>query len=66
MNVLCCYLVTIFLISFCLTLFRYNLQFLIRSDFLFGKQIFKLFSASFMIKEENVSVPILHRSVGVD
>ena len=41
MDVLFCYLVKMFLISFYVTLFRYNLQFLIKSDFLFSKQRFK-------------------------
>ena len=41
MDALFCYLVKMFLISFCVTLFRYNLQFLIKSDFLFSKQRFK-------------------------
>ena len=40
MDVLFCYLVTTFLISFCLTLFGHNL-FLIKSDFLFWKERFK-------------------------
>ena len=49
-NVLFCYLVAIFLIKFFLTLFRYNLQFLIKSDHVFWMQRFKWFSASFMMK----------------
>ena len=34
-NALFCYLMTIFLISFCLALFRCNFHFLIKADFLF-------------------------------
>ena len=50
MNVLFYYLLTIFLISFCLTLFHYIMHFLIKADFLLWKQRFKWFSASFMMK----------------
>ena len=39
MNVLFCYLVTVFLISFCLALFYYNLPFLMTSEFLVLKAI---------------------------